>query len=67
MVRISNGPDHEPNIIDHPNSDNVRNSSPHCIGETGDIYVQLKTHKDGKYFEQCSQMNQCDSTSAGCS
>ena len=30
MVRISNGPDHEPNVIDHPNSEHVRNSSPHC-------------------------------------
>ena len=29
-VRISNGPDHKLNAIDHPNSERVRNSSPHC-------------------------------------
>ena len=40
MVRISNGPDHEPNVIDHPNSEHVRNSSPHCIFKTY-VYVGL--------------------------
>ena len=31
IVRISNGWDHEPNTIDHPKSERVRYSSPHCI------------------------------------
>ena len=30
MVRISNGWGHEPNAIDHPNTEHVRYSSPHC-------------------------------------
>ena len=31
MVRNLNGWDHEPNAVEHPKSEHVRYSSPHCI------------------------------------
>ena len=31
LVRFLNGLDHEPNMLDHPNTEHLRYSSPHCI------------------------------------
>ena len=41
-VRISNGPDHEPNASDHPNSECVWNSSPHCTNSSINYVMQRR-------------------------